>query len=170
VWTKWLSIIGHYSEELLFVDFPILVKVKFVYHCLSRYKGYNEHNVSAGTEQAARMGEMPGSTSTIDLSLRQASGNETHSSSSSNRSPISFATLRKFRKLIFPVLSSSKRWNARRISSIGSRASMRSLTNGAEIRVKISGRARCKHPLQLCNTQLILAKSSKSINPWPLLS
>ena len=54
----------------------------------------------------------------------------THSSSSSNRSPISFATLRKFRKLIFPVLSSSKRWNARRISSIGSRASMRSLTDG----------------------------------------
>lgn len=52
----------------------------------------------------------------------------THSSSSSSRSPISFATRRRFRNEILPVLSSSNSWNARRISSIGSLANMRSLT------------------------------------------
>jgi hypothetical protein len=52
----------------------------------------------------------------------------TYNSSSSRRSPISFATLLRFRRLILPVLSSSNNWKARRISSIGSRASIRSLT------------------------------------------
>lgn len=53
---------------------------------------------------------------------------KTYSSSSSSLSPISFATRRRFRRVILPVLSSSKSWNARRISSIGSRANIRSLT------------------------------------------
>lgn len=43
------------------------------------------------------------------------------SSSSSNTSPSSFATLLRFLILIFPVPSSSNNWNARRISSNGSR-------------------------------------------------
>jgi hypothetical protein len=51
-----------------------------------------------------------------------------YSSSSSSRSPISLATRRRLRMEILPVLSSSKSWNARRISSIGSRARIRSLT------------------------------------------
>ena len=59
----------------------------------------------------------------------------THSSSSSRRSPISFATRRRFLRLILPVLSSSNSWNARRISSIGSRARMRSVTGCAETAV-----------------------------------
>lgn len=41
------------------------------------------------------------------------------------------ATRRRFRRLILPVLSSSNSWNARRISSIGSRARILSLTECA---------------------------------------
>jgi len=52
----------------------------------------------------------------------------TYSSSSSRFSPSSLATRFRFRRLILPVLSSSNRANARRISSLGSRAEMRSVT------------------------------------------
>jgi hypothetical protein len=95
------DLVGHNGKEFLLVDFPISVEVKFIDHGLS----------AAGISEIASVKHV-----------------DTHSSSSSNRSPISFATRRKFRKLIFPVLSSSKSWNARRISSMGSRARIFSLT------------------------------------------
>ena len=33
-WPTSLCVVGHDGEEFLFVDLAILVKVKFVYHCL----------------------------------------------------------------------------------------------------------------------------------------
>ena len=99
-----LCVIRHDGEKLLLVDLAILVKVKLVYHRLS--EGHHH--------QPARR--------------RKWRNRITYNSSSSSRSPISLATRRRFRMDIFPVLSSSNSWNARRISSIGSRANIFSVT------------------------------------------
>ena len=101
--TKRLCVVRHDSEKLLLVDLAILVKVKFIYHRLS--------------------GNL-----IISQSTRAKINRITYSSSSSSRSPISLATRRRLRMDIFPVLSSSNSWNARRISSIGSRANILSVT------------------------------------------
>lgn len=101
--TENLRVIRHDSEEFLFVDLAVLIKVEFINHGLP------------GDDMGCQYGH-------------SIESKGTHSSSSSNLSPISFATLRKFRRLILPVLSSSNSWKARRISSIGSRASISSLT------------------------------------------
>lgn len=92
---QWLSIVRHDSKEFLLIDFSVLVEVKFINHSLSKSQVRS------------------GSTETVIW---------THSSSSSSLSPNCFATRRRLRSVIFPVLSSSKSWNARLISSIGSRA------------------------------------------------
>lgn len=63
----------------------------------------------------------------VNHSLTSVSG-KTYSSSSSRFSPSSLATRFKLRRLILPVLSSSKSAKALRISSRGSRAAMRSVT------------------------------------------
>jgi hypothetical protein len=143
VWTKRLCIVCHYGEEFLLANLAVLVEIKFIYHCLS---GGKKKVVSKRSRKYCDTiaKDVAASRCTLDQSLTTTSRDvvlikDAHSSSSSNRSPISFATLRKFRKLIFPVLSSSKSWNARRISSIGSRASMRSLTVGICVRMQGRG-------------------------------
>jgi hypothetical protein len=42
-----LCIVRHNGEEFLFVDFPVLVEIELIYHCLSdnNKKGGHEHEV-----------------------------------------------------------------------------------------------------------------------------
>lgn len=116
-----LCVVCHDCKELLFVDLAILVKVELVYHGLSA-KGRCTY-ISARSPQCPK-----GRRGTTEKDVKSEKIGFTYNSSSSNRSPISFATRRRFRSVIFPVLSSSKSWKARLISSIGSRAKMRSFT------------------------------------------
>ena len=128
---RWLRVIGHDGEELLFVNLAVLVEVELVDHGLSVKK-----EESAGCEGSR--------------------ARDTHNSSSSRRSPISFATRLRFRRLILPVLSSSNNWNVRRISSMGSRASMRSLT-----KITRSRQLKSPHQKRVCRARTDLRKVLK---------
>ena len=77
-----LCVVRHNGKKLLFVDLAILVEVKLIYHRLSAHP-------------------------TIRISELQIDEKSTYNSSSSRRSPISFATRRRLRMDILPVLSSS---------------------------------------------------------------
>ena len=123
-----LRVVRHDGEEFLLIDLAILVEVEFVNHCLPRGQPTRlvlMRDYTASGEQL----QVPGGGYSCGANVVGEWVGSTHNSSSSSLSPISFATRRRFRKLIFPVLSSSKSWNALRISSIGSRARIRSLTS-----------------------------------------
>lgn len=105
--------VQHDSEELFQVDLPILIKVKFVYHCLPI-----ESQFSIISEQ------FPSQRRSIWGVFRE----DTHSSSSPRVSPSSRATLLRFLSEIFPVLSSSNSSNARLSSCSGFRARIFSVT------------------------------------------